>query len=699
MRWVLAVCLLLGRFPTAATFESEDEGFCVAGGHCELNELLASYKERHLAVTESLKANKEPPGHGFIVMQPSGGGLGNRELVSISGLALALTTDRVALVDWYGVTSNDISDVHQVYDSPHGLTLSYPKLRSLWPSWSGWKSEKMYIFDSTNVYNQMWGADEMVCTDLKSELKNVKVLRVITEQYVTSLVTHNPKVRHIFEPLMPNLYQHLSSFFVRPLSVIADRVEEFYLSHMKENYVIGIQVRRAQNSGHFFLWEDQHLFWECALMMASRASRRQQRPVVFFIATDSESVRSEAVQALGKVYQVLTVEMDTRKPDTRGDEGWQNALVDNYVLSRCDDMLVSGGSTFGYVAHGRSDVIPMVVSGFHRRCMRPPTAEPYNIGYLAIKKVSCFDPKAMLTQETDMICSSVQSVHSCASHSAELMADIMGPTKKPHFDLGEEQNLPKSYLKYAKSTAVAKKKMRKWQQSDVVGMIEEAHVHTINNRFAKAKDIYARAAVAAASKGDSAAAGDAFYALAGCLLLSTSRAKETGEDTNVLFSEAMKALYSGLRLSPYRVEANIIMGNFMEIWGGTPRSHVGVQFYRRAQWCLEAETFEYDVEEDNLGSNHHVHTKWVGGCALMGIPLEEAAEMVSLDMILLTSYVHLARSLGKAGRQNEAREMSKVMEDDLPPEVFELREKVDTLLSPELVRMLLGADFLARQQG
>lgn len=133
-------------------------------------------------------------------MQPSGGGLGNRELVSVSGLAVALATGRcravntlklhlmnynetrVALVDWYGVTADDVSDIHQMYDNPYGLLLSFPKVcssvllrvshdghqvRSLWETWSGWKSQKMFVFDSTNVYDERWGADDLVCTDLE----------------------------------------------------------------------------------------------------------------------------------------------------------------------------------------------------------------------------------------------------------------------------------------------------------------------------------------------------------------------------------------------------------------------------------------------------------------------------------------------------------------------------------------------------
>jgi len=621
--------------------------------------------------------------------------LGNRELVSVAGMAFAIATNRIALVDWYGVTDNDISDIHQVYDSPSGLLLSYSQARGLWPSWNGWRSEKLLIFDSTNTYNEQWGLNDIVCSHIEDEKHTV--LRIITEQYITNFVERNSFVGEKLTQLQPALYQQLSSVFLRPIDAIMDRVENFAEEHFSNKYVIGMQIRRARDSGHFFLWEDQHLFWECAMLMKKRKERDLRRnnkdtQVVYFLATDSELAKEEAMKVLGSDL-VLTVDMDTRVPDTRGSEGWQNALVDNYLLSRTDDMIVSGGSTFGYVAHGRSDIIPNVVSGIHHRCLRPVTAEPYNIAYLAIRKATCFNASRMLLQETDMICSSVESVHSCGSHSSLKMAEMHKATKKPHYELGSSEMLPKAYKVQKK-----KVKERKITSDDVDALLAKARENMSQSKIVKARKAYAKAAALAVNSALALHAGRAFYGIAASYLL------QKEEMSNEHLHEAMKAIYQGLTYLPYQVEANILMGNYMEMWGGTPRAHVGVQFYRRAMWCLESAIFmdDDDVDSENgedkpdddtegqaeeSSSSHYLP---YDSCYLIFDNLQETPEAFNLDALLLTVYVHIQRALKKSGRFDEAAAMDDVMDENFDEETLVLKSQVGGMLSRELVQMMSG---------
>ncbi len=667
--------------------------------HPEGIRVLQEYLERHRAAIQALREHRDP-GVGFVVMQPSGGGLGNRELVSVSGLALALASGRVALVDWYGVTSNDISDVSQVYQSPHGIELSFPSARALWPDWKGWRSERAVIFDSTNQYVTKWGVDDVVCSqldDAKSPLGtgSARVVRVITEQYVASLVRHNPNYKNDFDRWFgTSLYEQLSGFYLRPLPVITDRVREFREEKMQGKYVIGIQVRRARDSGHFFLWEDQHLFWDCARMMRDRAAETQPLPVVFFLATDSEQVAAEARKELGD-DAVLTVAMATREPDTRGDEGWQNALVDNYVLSECDDMVVSGGSTFGYVAHGRADVIPMVVSGIHHRCMRPVTSQPHNIGYLAIKQVPCFDERSMLTPETDMICSSVESVHSCASHTVERMHEVHGATNRASFDIGSASDLPDAY-NAAKDTV----KSERTKMSRVIALLASAREKFNLKKIKAAERRFARVAVLGVEQGLPGSAARGFFGLAGVHLaravaIQKSSDSKDGADNEQLF-QAMKALYHGAIYDPLSVEANLLLGNFFEIWGGTPRSHMAVQFYNRAVWCLEAEIFEDEDEETEQSDRQSgiapgfARPVTSENCTLAGERLNEA-EGIDLEAVLLTAYASLQRALGRCGRPDQADAVGLLIEQEIPENLKPMLDQLKgSFLDPTFSSMLVG---------
>lgn len=47
-------------------------------------------------------------------------------------------------------------------------------------------------------------------SDILPSVSQSRVLRIVTEQYVTSLIQHNPKLSHIFGPLEPALYQSLT---------------------------------------------------------------------------------------------------------------------------------------------------------------------------------------------------------------------------------------------------------------------------------------------------------------------------------------------------------------------------------------------------------------------------------------------------------------------------------------------------------
>uniref|UniRef100_A0A7S2TH39 Uncharacterized protein n=1 Tax=Lotharella oceanica TaxID=641309 RepID=A0A7S2TH39_9EUKA len=147
------------------------------------------------------------------------------------------------------------------------------------------------------------------------------------------------------------------------------------------------------------------------------------------------------------------------------------------------------------------------------------------------------------------------------------------------------------------------------------------------------------------------------------------------------------------------------MGNYMELWGGTPRAHVGVQFYRRAMWCLESAIFIPDDDnndDENLaadgdddddedpraeGPSHYLPYET---CSLMFQTLDELPEEVDLDALLLTTYVHIQRALAKSGRYDEAAMIESVMEDSLDEEKLALKTKVGGMLNGELIRLMTG---------
>lgn len=140
---------------------------------------------------------------------------------------------------------------------------------------------------------------------------------------------------------------------------------------------------------------DAHVgtFFECArgradqLLAATRtitADEHKSGQVVYFLATDYIPSRREASQRIGQglVYWNETVSSSSK--------GMENALIDLWLLGEADEIIVTSGSTFGYVAHARTAKVPWLVTLEKRRenkewhllewlpprCVRSETSEP-----------------------------------------------------------------------------------------------------------------------------------------------------------------------------------------------------------------------------------------------------------------------------------------------------------------------------------
>jgi hypothetical protein len=118
---------------------------------------------------------------------------------------------------------------------------------------------------------------------------------------------------------------------------------------------------------------------------------------------------------------------------------------------------------------------------------------------------------------------------------------------------------------------------------------------------------------------------------------------------------------------------------------------MGVQFYKKALWCLEAEFFEVEEEEGDLGDARGVRSEQ---CSLYGKRLDEIAgqaePVVNLEGLLLTTYVALQRAFKRCGRPHEAEEFRMIMEDSIEKEMLGLLGTLENrLLDPGLAGMLV----------
>lgn len=157
---------------------------------------------------------------------------------------------------------------------------------------------------------------------------------------------------------------------------VSRRIDEFVHTTAFEAYfVIGLQIRQEFLDAH-----EIELFVECALEIEAHES--MQRRVKWFVASDDENVLAK----LRAKYHERMIVGHGRIGHVAFDKGSnERAVFDLELLSRCQEVVVTGGSTFGFVSSIKSQKLPYVVEGKKNRtgCRRfelfaPPISPIYN---------------------------------------------------------------------------------------------------------------------------------------------------------------------------------------------------------------------------------------------------------------------------------------------------------------------------------
>ena len=152
---------------------------------------------------------------------------------------------------------------------------------------------------------------------------------------------------------------NLLNKIVIPKPKIQEVVKEYVKKYFVENYVIGIQLRKY----YLDVEKDSVRFINCAFQIENeylRAYKEKAKPVKWFISTDSEELLNKIVSLypdktlIGK-GSIVHVGSNSH--------GYERVLIDIDLLSKCDEMIHTGGSTFGFVAAMKSFKVPYFVDG------------------------------------------------------------------------------------------------------------------------------------------------------------------------------------------------------------------------------------------------------------------------------------------------------------------------------------------------
>jgi hypothetical protein len=392
----------------------------------------------------------------FLILDQSAGGLGNRLGSVISGLLLAMLSQRALLVHWDltdyllngDATSNGIrwqfaslSHIRELLGEVAVAGVEYLDMGEL-ASFLTCSKYTVSEGDADATTDATKVATRDGDSDCRSELAAVSTLKITNPHYYVPLIVSNPHYRkyildtlgaHPTHELMVRLYK-LAPY----LQAKVDTVRKSF----NDRPVIGLQIRQARWCGkvtlpsdgggrtrtNAYMTEEHHaLYFACAHSLL----REYKGQAVFFVATDMPHlVRPEAQDLLGRERVFFAALPDDNVHESRAamEEGrrtnFDGAFLDIWLLASCNEVITTPASSFGYVATALSGTAPVTVTKWGK-CLRAVTSEPMSHAWPLVQQLPCFD-RRMHVPEFDMMCQDCVVLScacgdlTCASHSEPL---------------------------------------------------------------------------------------------------------------------------------------------------------------------------------------------------------------------------------------------------------------------------------------
>ena len=153
-------------------------------------------------------------------------------------------------------------------------------------------------------------------------------------------------------------------------------IDHYVKKHFKNRYVIGLQMREP----YMDMWKNLGIknFIECAEHIEQEIKADQPDiEIKWFLTADSQ-----------RLYDLVHAEYPNKLIVVNGTIGhvgetslelwervYERTILDNELLSRCDEMIITGGSTYGFVAAIKSMRLPYSISG-SEKCKRASLSNP-----------------------------------------------------------------------------------------------------------------------------------------------------------------------------------------------------------------------------------------------------------------------------------------------------------------------------------
>ena len=330
-----------------------------------------------------------------------GGGYGNRLCSFISSLLIGILTDsQTVIVNWYDIKDYiDIPISNLFIESENFLTMTYNYFSYIFRTYyvfgkEAWNPNKnINMLMNTNIPMNgflryvFYRADCLfmeICANKKyfQKLFYYNLVSNETIHKALSSINENKSDDDKKEKLFRVGFEvggNLLNKIWKPNGDIQKEIDFYLKKEFKSNYVIGIQLRYGREEDAIFLNDtaDTAKFIECAFQIEKDYYRQNtsRKKIKWFVASDSEKnlnkvlakFPDKAFSSKGKLAHIAYYS-----------EGYRRTIIDIELLSKCDELIITGGSTFGFIVSMKMLKLPYFINGYStmKKCSRTMLSQP-----------------------------------------------------------------------------------------------------------------------------------------------------------------------------------------------------------------------------------------------------------------------------------------------------------------------------------
>ena len=218
-----------------------------------------------------------------------------------------------------------------------------------------------YIYDSPEAFFMEICTNPIYFDKLFSyNLVKAETLNSAVDSLIFRNIDENQKLESLFRVGFEVGGNLLNACWI-PSEAISKEIKDYLENEFKDSYVIGFQIRSE------YLPEKEiylNKFIDCALDLESiyLKSNKNSKKIKWFISSETEQdidyikndYKSKTHNIINTYGKLFHASLDSI--------GYKRAIADSELLSKCDEIIVTGGSTFGWVPAMKMLKLPFYIN-------------------------------------------------------------------------------------------------------------------------------------------------------------------------------------------------------------------------------------------------------------------------------------------------------------------------------------------------